>query len=150
MTEHAAPRPSFGLALGEAARKMSKLHRRALADFDSDFPSWMLLTLLTQRTSPIPVEEVAVELDRRMDLGRPDVIGLLERTAAAGFIANVPGQPAPTVALSDSGSAHYASLYEHSRKSTDAAFADIDPATLDAAITVLLAVEARATSLLAS
>lgn len=150
MTEHPAPRPTFGLALGAAARKLTKLHRRALADFDSDFPSWMLLTLLAERTSPIPVEEVVLELDRRMDLARPEVIDLLERTAATGFIAHVAGQPAATVALTGSGSTHYASLYTHARKITDAAYDGIDPATLDAAITVLLAVDAQATSLLAS
>jgi hypothetical protein len=150
MTEYAAPRPSFGRALGEVARKLGKLHRRALADFDSDFPSWMLLTLLAQQTSPIPVEDVVVELDRRMDLARPEVIGLLERTAAAGLVAYVPGEPAPTAALTDSGSAHYAGVYAHARKITDAACADIDPATLDAAVTVLLTVDARATRLLGS
>jgi DNA-binding MarR family transcriptional regulator len=150
MTRHATPGPSLGLVLGEAARKMGKLHRRALADLDSDFPSWMLLTLLAQRTSPTPVEQLVVELDRRMDLARPHVIGLLERTAAAGYITRVPGEPVHAVALTDSGSAHYASLYAHARKCTDAASADIDPATVDAAITVLLAVDARATSLLGS
>ena len=150
MTEHAAPRPSFGRALGEVARKMGKLHRRALADLDSDFPSWMLLTLLAQQNSPTPVEDVVVELDQRMDLARPEVIGLLERTAAAGLIAYNPGEPTPTTALTDVGSAHYASLYAHARKITDAACTGIDPATLDAAVTVLLAVDARATSLLGS
>jgi len=150
MTEPVPPRPTFGLALGEAARKLGKLHRRALADLGSDFSNWMLLTLLAQRTGPIPVDEVVAELDRRMDLARPHVIDLLERTAAAGLLAHVPGKPVPTVALTESGSAHYAKLYAHARKTTDAACADIDPATLDAAITVLLAVDARATSLLGS
>ena len=150
MIEHAAPRPSLGLALGEAARKLGKLHRRALAELGSDFPSWMLLTLLAEQTSPIAVEDVIGELHRRMDLDRPDVIGLLERTAAAGLVAYVPEEAATTAALTDSGSAHYARLYAHARQVTGAASADIDPATLDAAVTVLLAVNARATSLLGS
>ena len=148
MIEHAVPRPSLGLALGEAARKLTKLHRRALAELGSDFPSWMLLTLLAEQTAPIAVEDVAGELDRRMDLARPDVIGLLERTAAAGLVAYVPGEPAGTAALTDAGSAYYARLYAHARQVTGAASADIDPATLDAAVTVLLSVNARATSLL--
>jgi hypothetical protein len=127
---------------------MGKLHRRALADLDCDFPTWMLLTLLAQRTAPTPVEEVVLELDRRTDLARPDAVGLLERTATAGHIAHMPEETTPTVTLTDAGSAHYARLYAHARTCTDAATADIDPATLDAAITVLLAVDARATSLL--
>lgn len=150
MIEHVAPRPSLGLALGEAARNLGKLHRRALAELGSDFPSWMLLTLLAEQTSPIVVEDVIGELHRRMDLARPDVIGLLERTSAAGLVAYVPEEPATTAALTDSGSAHYARLYAHARQVTGAASADIDPATLDAAVTVLLAVNARATSLLGS
>ena len=39
MIENPTPRPSFGRALGEAARQLTKLHRRALADCGSDFPS---------------------------------------------------------------------------------------------------------------
>lgn len=96
----------------------------------------------------MPVEEVIVELDRRMELARPDAVDLLGRTATAGLITDVPGEPAPAVALTDSGSAFYARLYAHARKRTDAASAGIDPATLDAAVTVLLAVDARAASLL--
>lgn len=54
MTEPATPRPSFGLALGGAARTLGKLHRRALADLDADFPGWMLLTSLRSRPRRCP------------------------------------------------------------------------------------------------
>jgi hypothetical protein len=150
MTEYPAPRPSFGRALAEAARKINKLHRRALADFDSDFPSWMLLTLLKEQTSAIPVDDVVFEMDHRMDLAQPDVIRLLERTAAAGFVAYRPEDPVPTAGLTETGSAYFASLYAHARKLTDAAADGIDPEKLDAMVTVLLAVDERATSLLGS
>jgi hypothetical protein len=43
----------------------------------------MLLTLLQEHASAIPVDDVVFEMDHRMDLARPDVISLLERTAAA-------------------------------------------------------------------
>jgi hypothetical protein len=150
MTENPTPRPSFGRALGEAARKINKLHRRALTDFESDFPSWMLLTLLREHASAVPVDDVVFEMDHRMDLARPDVISLLERTAAAGFVAYRPEDPVPTAGLTETGSEHFANLYAHARKLTDATTDGIDPERLDAAISVLLAVDARATSLLGS
>ena len=140
--------PSFGRAVAEAARKIGKLHRRALADLDSDFPSWMLLTLLREQSSALPVEDVVAEMDRRMDLPRPDVIGLLERSAAAGLVAYLPGDPVPTAALTEAGASFFADLYAHARKVTDAAVDGIDPDRLDAAVTVLLAADERATALL--
>lgn len=150
MTENITPHPSFGRALGEAARKINKLHRRALADFDADFPTWMLLTLLNEQTSAIPVDDVVAEMDRRMDLARPEVISLLEHTAATGFATYSPKDPVPTAELTDAGSAHFASLYAHARKATDAAYAGIAPEALETAVTVLLAVDERAKSLLNS
>ena len=148
MTGNPAPRPSFGRALGEAARKLGKLHRRALADLGTDFPSWMLMTLLTERAAAVPVEDVVVELDRRMDLARPDVIGLLERSTATGFVAYRPDDPVPTAELTRAGEAHYAAVYAHARELTDAAADGVDPDVLGVAVTVLLAVDARATALL--
>lgn len=150
MIEEPAVRPSFGRALGEAARKLSKLHRRALADLDSDFPSWMLLALLDESASPIPVDTVVAEMDRRMDLARAGVLGLLDRTAAAGLVARRPQDPSPVVGLTEAGSALFARLYAHSRAITDAAAGGIDPAALDEAVSVLLAVDRAATSLLAA
>jgi hypothetical protein len=150
MTGSRGPRPSLGRALGEVARSLGKLHRRALADFDSDFPSWMLLTLLNEQTSAIPVDDVVFEMDRRMDLARSEVISLLERTAAAGFVAYRPEVPVPTAELTEAGSAQYASLYAHAREITDAAAEGIDPDRLDAVVAVLVAVDKRATSLLGS
>jgi DNA-binding MarR family transcriptional regulator len=144
------PRPSFGRALGETARQLTKLHRRALADCGTDFPSWMLLTLLTEQATTITVDQVVVELDRRMDLARPDVIRLLERTADAGHIAHRPEDAADTVALTEAGAARFASIYSHARTVTDAASAGIDADSLDAAVGVLLTVEERAASLLLS
>jgi hypothetical protein len=110
----------------------------------------MLLTLLQEHASAIPVDDVVFEMDHRMDLARPEVISLLERTAAAGFVAYRPEDLVPTAGLTEPGSAHVASLYAHARKLTDAAADGIDPEKLDVAVTVLLAVDVRATSLLAS
>jgi DNA-binding MarR family transcriptional regulator len=148
MTENPLPRPSLGRALGEVSRTLRKLHHRALEERGSDFPSWMLLTLLNEQAAPLPVETVVVEMDRRIDLARPDVVSLLERTAAAGLIAYRPAGSTPTAELTEAGSAYFASLYTYSRTVTDAAADGIDPAALDAAITVLLAVEERAMALL--
>jgi hypothetical protein len=89
-------------------------------------------------------------MDHRMDLAQPDVIGLLERTAKAGFVAYHPEDPVPTAGLTEAGSAHYASLYAHARKLTDAAADGIDTEKLDAVVTVLLAIDERATALLGS
>nr|ADK32575.1 hypothetical protein [Microbispora corallina] len=150
MTETATPRPSLGRALGEAARKVGKLHRRALADFDTGFPDWMLLTLLAERTSPMPVHVVVAEMNRRMDLPEAAVISLLKSTAAAGHIDYQPNVPMPTAELTEEGEAHFASLYAHARRTTDAASDGIDPDLLDTAVTVLLAVDERATLLLDS
>ena len=95
------PQPTFGRALGEAARWLTKLHRRALADYDCDFPTWMLYTLLTEKGGALPVDQIATELNLRMDLAAPDTRRVLDRAAAAGhltFSAGVaswrPGEPA--------------------------------------------------------
>jgi hypothetical protein len=69
------------------------------------------------------------------DLGRTDASvagtgGLpvpAARTAAAGFLAYRPEDPVPTAGLTQTGSAHFASLYAHARKLTDAATDGIDP-----------------------
>ncbi|GAA1714871.1 MarR family winged helix-turn-helix transcriptional regulator [Fodinicola feengrottensis] len=148
MTEH--PLPSFGLALGEAARKIGKLHRRALAEAGSDFPSWMLLVLLKEKVTALAVDEVVAELDRRMDLARPAVINLLERTAELGFVAYHPENPTPMVALTEAGAAHFESMYAYARKATDAAIGGIDPEMVETAIRVLLEVDKRAASLMSA
>lgn len=144
MTDNPAPRPSFGRALGEAARQLTKLHHRALADFDCDFPSWMLYTLLKEKGAPLRADEIAAELNLRMDLAAPDTLRVLDRAAAAGHITFHPGDPAAATTLTEAGAAHFASLYAHSRKTTDRVVDGIDPATVAAAVTVLIAVRERA------
>ena len=146
MTENPAPRPSFGRALGEAAHKMTKLHRRALADFDCDFPSWMLYTLLKEKGVALRADEIAAELHLRMDLAEPDTLRVLDRAAAAGHITFQPADPAAATTLTEAGAAHVASLYAHARETTDRAVDGIDPAMLETALTVLLAVDERATA----
>jgi len=145
--DNPAPRPSFGRALAEAARKMTKLHRRALADFDSDFPSWMLYTLLKEKGVPLRPDEIAAELNLRIDLAEPDALRVLDRAASAGYVTFQPDDPAAATTLTEAGAAHFARLYAHSRTTTDRATEGIDPAMLDTALTVLLAVEERAAAL---
>jgi DNA-binding MarR family transcriptional regulator len=147
MPDNPAPRPSFGRALAEAARRMTKLHRRALADFDSDFPTWMLYTLLKEKGVPLRADEVAAELNLRMDLAEPDTLQVLNRAAAAGHITFQPDGPTAATTLTEAGAAHFASLYAHARETTDRALDGIDPAMLETALTVLLAVDERATAL---
>jgi len=145
MTDHPAPRPSFGQALGQTSRQIGKLFHRVLADFDMEFPTFMLFTLLKEKGVPLPVEEVVRDLSLRMDLAEPDTIGVLERAAAAGHITY---EPDATAELTEAGAALFASLYPQARGATDAAIEGIDPAMLDTALTVLLSVEQRATALL--
>ncbi|MET8143167.1 hypothetical protein ABZU32_22930 [Sphaerisporangium sp. NPDC005288] len=147
MTVNPQSRPSFGRALGETARLIGKLHRRALADLDSDFPTQMLLTLLKEKDVPLPIDEVAKELDQRMDLAEADTLRVLERAAAAGHVAYRPENSPATAELTEAGDDHFATVYAHSRKVTDAAFEGIDPAELNAALTVLLAAKERAAAL---
>jgi len=149
MTENPSPRPSFGRALGETSRLIKKLHDRATADHHTDFPTWMLLTLLAEKRVVLPVDDVARELDQRMDLAEPDVLRLLERAAAAGHVDYRSGHGPATAELTEAGAAHFAVVYADARAATDAAFQDIDPAALDAALTVLLAAKERAAAALA-
>jgi DNA-binding MarR family transcriptional regulator len=148
MTANPAPRPSFGRALGETSRLIGKLHRRALADFDTDFPTWMLLTLMEEKRVPLSVDEVVKELDRRLDLAEPDTHRVLERAAAAGRISYHPDATPGMAELTDAGRDHFAALYAHARKVTDAAFEGIDPDDLNTALTVLLAAQERAAAAL--
>ncbi|HEU5333851.1 MAG TPA: hypothetical protein VFU73_13820 [Actinocrinis sp.] len=149
MTENPPPRPSFGRALGETSRLIKKLHDRATAGHDTDFPTWMLLTLLAEKRAALPVADVARELDQRMDLGEPDVLRLLGRTAAAGHVAYRSEQEPATAELTEAGAAHFAAVYADARAATDVAFEDIDPEALDTALTVLLAAKERAAAALA-
>ncbi|WP_327145584.1 hypothetical protein [Nocardia sp. NBC_01327] len=146
MTQNSAPRPSLGRALGETAHRIKKLHDRALADQHTDFPTWMLFTLLSERGPALPLTVVTAELDQRMDLPRPQVISLLERIAPTGDI--VFDTAAATVELTAEGAAHFKQMYTHARQLTDAALADIDPALAEAAITMLLRAGERASALL--
>lgn len=141
MIENSTPRPTVGRALGETSRQVKKLHSRALADFGMDFPTWMLLTLLKEKGVPLPVDVVTREMNQRMDLPEPDAIRMLERAAAAGHVTYL-----ATVELTEAGAAHFAEVYAYARKATDAAFDGIDPAMLDTTLTVLLAVDERATA----
>lgn len=148
MTVNPESRPSLGRALGETARLIGTLHRRALADFDSDFPTWMLLTLLWEAGVPLPLDEVVKELDLRLDLAEPDTVRVLERAAAAGHITYQPDDAAAPAELTEAGTDHFRALYAHARKVTDAAFEGIDPADLDTALTVVLAANERAAAAL--
>ncbi|WP_433444795.1 hypothetical protein [Nonomuraea sp. CA-141351] len=149
MTVNPASRPSLGRALGELNRLVGTLHRRALADFDSDFATWMLLTLLEEEGVALSVEEVVRGLDQRMDLTEADTLRLLERAAAAGHVAYLHDSIPATAELTEAGTAHFAALYAHARESTDAAFEGIDQADLDTALTVALAAKERAAAALA-
>ncbi|NUS11822.1 MAG: hypothetical protein HOY69_10545 [Streptomyces sp.] len=146
MNDTATPRPSLGQALAQASRQIGKLHRRALADFNTDFPAWMLLTLLKEKGTALPVADVVRELDLRMDQAEPDTLRGLEHAAAAGHIAYLPGGSPATAELTGTGAAFFAKVYAHARATTDAAFEGIDPDMLDTALTVALAAGERATA----
>jgi DNA-binding MarR family transcriptional regulator len=141
-----APRPSFGQALGQVARQVGKLHQRALTDFGTDFPTWMLLALLKEKGAPLPVGDVVRELGLRMDLAEPDAVAALQGAAAAGHLTYLPESRPATAELTAAGAAHFAGLYAHARRTTDAAYEGIDPDLLDTALTVVLAVTERATT----
>lgn len=150
MTVNPAARPSLGRALGELNRLVGKLHNQALADFDTDFPAWMLFILLAEQDGPITVAEVIEELDRRADLPGDETRRRLERSAAAGHIAYRPTDDPATAELTEAGRAYFATVYAHSRKTTDAAFQGIDPEELDVALKVALAAKERAAAVLAA
>jgi DNA-binding MarR family transcriptional regulator len=151
MTQNAAPPPSFGQAVAETARQLRKVHHRALADFDTDFPTWMLFTVLTEKGGPLPVDDVVRELGRRIDLTEPDVRQVLDRAAAEGHVryeGHVAAEGLATAELTGAGAARFADVYAHARTATDAALDGIDPATLGSALNVLVTVEQHATALL--
>lgn len=137
MTENPGERPSLGRALGETSRLIGKLHHRALADYETDFPTWMLLTLLAETSGPMPVDDVAAELGRRMDLAAPEALRVIERAAVAGHVVHRGESDSATAELSEEGRAHFAALYAFSRETTDVAFQGIDPEDVDAALRVL-------------
>jgi DNA-binding MarR family transcriptional regulator len=145
MTQNAAPPRSFGQAVAETARQLRKVHHRALADFDTDFPTWMLFTVLTEKGGPLPVDDVVRELGRRIDLTEPDARQVLDRAAAEGHVRY---DGAATVDLTEAGAALFADVYAHARTATDAALDGIDRAALGSALDVLVTVEQHATALL--
>ncbi|MBU3064645.1 hypothetical protein KO481_24325 [Nocardia sp. NEAU-G5] len=74
---------------------------------------------------------------------------LLERAAAAGHVAYLSENAPATAELTERGMEHFAALYAHARKCTDAAFEGIDPEELATALRVALAAKERATAALA-
>jgi DNA-binding MarR family transcriptional regulator len=148
MTQNPVPAPSFGQVLAETARELRKVHHRALADYDTDFPTWMLFTMLKEKGGSLPVDDVVRELHRRIDLTGPDARRVLDSAAAKGHVRCEPdGHPA-TAELTDAGAALFADVYAHARTSTDAALDGIDHARLGTALDVLVAVGQHATTLL--
>jgi hypothetical protein len=141
---HPEPRPSLGRTLGETSRLIGKLHHRALADFDADFPTWMLLTLLDEARAPMAVADVAAELGRRLDLPAPETLRALERSAAAGRVRYLPEADPATAELTEEGAAYFAELYAYSRNATDVAFEGIDPGDLAVVLRVMRAAGERA------
>jgi hypothetical protein len=108
----------------------------------------MLLGLLNERTA-LTAEEAVLELDRRIDLPRADALDLLERNAELGLVAYRAADPDPTATLTQEGVARYAAMYRHSREITDSVYEGIDPEQIETVISVMIAVERRASELLA-
>ena len=148
MTQNPVPAPSFGQVLAETARELRKLHHRALDDYDTDFPTWMLFTMLKEKGGPLPVDDVVRELRHRIDLTGPDARRVLDSATAKGHVKCEPdGHPA-TAELTDAGAALFADVYAHARSTTDAALDGIDSARLGTALDVLVTVGQHATTLL--
>lgn len=148
MTQIPAPGPSFGQVLAETARQLRKVHHRALADFDTDFPTWMLFTMLKEKGGPLPVDDVVRELHLRIDLTGPDARRVLDSATAKGHVRCEPdGHPA-IAELTDAGAALFADVYAHARTTTDAALDGIEDARLGNAFDVLVTVGQHATALL--
>jgi DNA-binding MarR family transcriptional regulator len=138
---------SLGRALGEAASRVQKLHHQAMADVDIDFPTWMFFTLLRESPEPPTEQQIATELDRRMDLTEPETRAVLEQALADGFVTR---HDDGRVSLTTAGSEHFAAVYAHARSATDAATAGIEQDKIDTAIAVLQAVYTRANTILAT
>ena len=68
------------------------------------------------------------------------------RDDVAHLIASDTARVGRGIELTEAGATHFADVYAHARTTTDAAFDGIDPAMLDTALTVLLAVNDRATA----
>ncbi|WP_405484888.1 MarR family winged helix-turn-helix transcriptional regulator [Nocardia sp. NBC_00511] len=143
------PPMTLGRALGEASSRVQKLHRRATADFDVDFPTWMLFQLLRENASALPEADITTELNQRIDLTGPETARLLERALADGFVTCDGEGPATSVAFTAAGSEHFAKVYAHARAVTDAASAGIDQERIAVAISVLQTVLEQANQLLA-
>jgi len=143
-----AARPSLGRALGETSRLVGKLHQRALAGFGTDFPTWMLLALLSEIDGPAHVEWVQTELARRADMAPAEVARVLERSATAGHVGYRPENDPATAELTEQGAAHFGALYRHSREVTDAAFEGIAAEDVTVALRVLRVAGERAATAL--
>ena len=148
MTQNPAPGPSFGQVLAETARELRKVHHRALADYDTDFPTWMLFTMLKEKGGPLPVDDAVRELHRRIDLTGPDARRVLDSATAKGHVRCEPDSHPATAELTDAGAALFADVYAHARTATDAALDGIDHARLGTALDVLVTVGQHATTLL--
>jgi hypothetical protein len=130
MTVNPASRLSFGRALGGDIAPDRQAAPSRPRGPRLDLPTWTLLTLPREKGVPPAVDEVAKELNQRLDLAEPDTLRVLERAAAPGHVTYRPENAPATAELTEAGTDHFAALYAQACKVTDVAFgASIPPSS---------------------
>lgn len=137
---------TFGRVLGETARAVQKVHLQVLAREGTDFESWVLYLLLSERGSvarDVLVLDWAQRIERQPEAGGR----LLEKLISAGQIRAVAENGETRIEWTQAGNTYFSRLREAVGQITHHVIGHLDPEEVATTIQVLHAVRKQAETL---
>jgi DNA-binding MarR family transcriptional regulator len=145
MTTTRTQTPAFGQTVGYAQRALNALLKTVLAETDTSFQTWVVLSILGTRGPAMARDALRHDLAVGLELEPAAVDELLERVASEGLIAIASdGTVEPTAA----GATLYLRLRRSASELTAQVVRDLDPDDVQTTIAVLQSATARAEVLL--
>jgi DNA-binding MarR family transcriptional regulator len=145
MTTTQTQTPAFGQTVGYAQRALNALLKTVLAETDTSFETWVVLSILGTRGPAMQRDALHHDLAVGLELEPAAVDELLERVASEGLIGiALDGTVEPTA----TGAALYLRLRRSASELTAQVVRDLDPDDVQTTIAVLQSATARAEVLL--
>ncbi len=145
MTEVRTPQRTFGRVLGETYTVANKLHLQTLDRVGSDFLSWVVFTLLTERGESTDRATFVADASKLLDKAPAVVEDQLGRMSSAGHLTSHDG----TIELTDAGRTTFAAVRADVIAATGQLVDGISAHDVETAEKVLSAVAGKAAELLA-
>jgi predicted transcriptional regulator len=145
MTTTQTQTPAFGQTVGYAQRALNALLKTVLAETETSFETWVVLSILGARGPAMQRDGLHHDLAVGLELAPAAVDELLERVASEGLIGIADdGTVEPTA----TGAALYLRLRRSASELTAQVVRDLDPDDVQTTIAVLQSATARAEVLL--